>query len=101
MEKENFIEQPGEDNFEFNADEEGFVRFGDVSNRFIPMMQIQYSSEYLTGRGGSIKLSEGLRIKEPDRGNYHMIRIHKDDIPEFVRRYRDHEAEQKKLFSSE
>jgi hypothetical protein len=103
MEKEQkFFEQPEADNFEFDdTDEEGFVRFGDVSNRFIPLMQVQYSSRYLNGLGGSPNLGEGLRTKNPGVAGCHTVRIHKDDIPEFVRRYREYEAEQKRLFSGE
>jgi hypothetical protein len=102
MEKERKIfEQPEGDNFAFESDKEGFVEFSDVSNRFIPRMQVQYSSRYLNGLADSPNLGEGLRVKNPDPGNYHAFMIHKDDIVEFVRRYRDYEAEQKKLFSPE
>jgi len=101
MEKEQkFFEQPEEDNFEFDdIDKEGYVRFGDVSDRFIPRMQVQYSSRYLNGLAGSPNLGEGLRTKNPGVAGYHSVRIHKDDIPEFVRRYREHEEERKKLFN--
>jgi len=58
-------------------------------------MQVQYSSRYLNGLADSPNLGEGLRVKNPDPGNYHAFMIHKDDIVEFVRRYRDYEAEQK------
>jgi hypothetical protein len=101
MEKEqNFFEQPEGDNFEFNdVDKEGFVRFGDVSDRFIPRMQVQYSSRYLNGLAGSPNLGEGLRIKQCGVHSCHTVRIHKDDISEFVRRYREYEEERKKLFN--
>jgi len=98
---EKIFAKPEESDYNFDADEEGFVRFGDVSNRFIPRMQVQYSSRYLTGVGETPDLSEGLRVKKSDVGNYHVMRIHKDDIPEFVRRYNKYEEERKKLFSGE
>jgi hypothetical protein len=91
-----------EPDYNFDADEEGFVRFGDVSRRFIENEQVQYTSRFLNGVGGQRpNLAKGLRIKEGPMKSYHTVRIHRDDIPEFVRRYNEYEEERKKLFSSE
>ena len=64
-----------------------WVLIGDVKNRL--NMQSQYLSRYLTGVGGYSTVSEGIRWANPQPGNYHAIRIHPDDVDEFVRRVAD------------
>lgn len=68
------------------ADENGFVSFGDVSRGEL-RKQAQYGSRYVDGFQGEYpSLGEGLRFEgSPD--DYHSLRIHKDDIAEFVRRF--------------
>ncbi|MDD5589998.1 MAG: hypothetical protein PHQ47_02390 [Candidatus Portnoybacteria bacterium] len=78
----------------FEADEDGFVNFGDVSRRLLGK-QAQYGSRYINDAFKSEypQLGEGLRIKgNPD--DYHSIRIHKDDVEEFVRRYNEFKQNQ-------
>ncbi len=68
----------------------GYSLFGDTARNQLGQ-QCQYASRYIDGRiEGYPALGEGLRFKELDSGSYHSIRIHRDDIPEFVRRYREH-----------
>lgn len=82
-------ERPGEQ-FEiegewFDVDQDGFVNFGDVA-RGLLHQQSQYASRYISGLDRP-KLAEGLRtLGDPD--DYHELRIHKDDIQEFVDRVR-------------
>lgn len=66
----------------------GYTSFGDVARRELNQ-QCQYASRYIEGKiEGYPALGEGLRFKDLDRGNYHFIRIHRDDVEEFVNRYR-------------
>lgn len=81
-----FKEKPFEQNPVFEADEEGFVNFGEVSRRLLDI-QAQYGSRYVDGAFGEYpNLGDGLRIKG-NSDDYHNLRIHEDDIAEFVRRY--------------
>lgn len=67
----------------------GYAMFGDVARKQIGQ-QSQYASRYIDGTlEGYPALGEGLRFKG-DPKSYHSVRIHRDDIPEFVRRYREH-----------
>lgn len=71
----------------FEADKNGFVSFGDVSRRLMGK-QAQYGAKYVDGAFGEYpKLGDGLRI-EGDSDDYHNLKIHKDDVAEFVRRYK-------------
>jgi hypothetical protein len=71
----------------FEADEDGFVDFGEVSRQLLGK-QSQYGARYLFGAFGEYpNLGENLRIKGR-LDNYHFIRIHKDDVAEFIRRYK-------------
>lgn len=73
---------------EFN--DAGYSPFGDFSRNRLGM-QCQYGSRYVTGRlDGYPALGEGLRFKGTDRGDYHAIEIHRDDMDEFEKRYRAH-----------
>ncbi len=77
----------------FESDENGFVKFGDVSRRILNK-QCQYGVSFAFGDSGSgcPNLGEGLRITG-DIGNYHDVKIHQDDIEEFVRRYKAYRNE--------
>lgn len=74
----------------FESDEDGFVDFGEVSRNLLGK-QTQYGSRYINGDFGEYpKLGEGLRIKGSS-ADYHFIKIHKDDIDEFYRRYQEYQ----------
>jgi len=80
---------------EFNDD--GFSSFGDFCRERLGQ-QCQYGSRYIDGRlEGYPALGEGLRfnngkrwgqVRELDASDYHSIRIHRDDMDEFERRYK-------------
>ena len=63
-------------------------------------MQCQYGSRYLTGTGGSVTFGEDLRWHGGDPetlfrqlgpgGDYHALRIHRDDVSVFVERVQSH-----------
>lgn len=73
--------------------DQGYSLFGDFSRTRLGQ-QCQYGSRYITGRlEGYPNLGEGLRFLNADSGNYHSIRIHRDDMDEFERRYRSHQAD--------
>lgn len=65
-------------------DAQGFVDFGEVA-RMLCHQQNQYCSRYLTGTPDRVHLGAGLRY-HGDEGNYHSLRLHKDDVEEFVTR---------------
>jgi len=68
----------------------GHSSFGDFSRSRLGQ-QCQYGSRYILGRiEGYPALGEGLRFENLDRSDYHSIRIHRDDMDEFERRYRAH-----------
>ena len=72
-----------------------YVNFGDISRGQLGI-QCQYGSRYTDGGCGWKNLGEGLRFK----GNtniYHSLRIHKDDVEEFVNRYNKHMKEIREL----
>jgi len=76
------FEQPTK---KFEADENGFVRFGDVASMLLKQ-QAQYASRYVDGFQEEYpNLGEGLRF-EGKSDDYHNLKIHQDDINEFVRR---------------
>lgn len=79
----------------FEADKEGYVKFGDVSRKLLEK-QCQYGVTYAFGDENCDcpNLGEGLRITG-DPGNYSDVKIHKDDIDEFVRRYKEYKEQQK------
>lgn len=86
--------------FSEDADADGYVRFGPVARSRMGE-QCQYASRYIGGRmEGYPALGEGLRFKNVASGNYHNIRIHLDDIDEFVRRYREYEKSRLAGFGS-
>jgi hypothetical protein len=61
-----------------------YVDFGDVARDMLNE-QCQYISEYVDGRHGRPALGDGLRIVG-DPCDYHGLKIHKDDVEEFVSR---------------
>jgi antitoxin component of MazEF toxin-antitoxin module len=61
-----------------------YIDFGDFCRRECDI-QCQYGSHYLTGLAGYPNLGEGLRYTG-NGGDYHPIRIHKDDAPVFKER---------------
>ena len=78
-------------NLQEMADEEGFVPFREVAWTFMEGMQAQYASRYIDGAiPGWPNLGEGLRFKG-EASNYYSVKIHKDDIEEFVKRVRDYQ----------
>ncbi len=85
------FERPGEqfeiEGKQFDIDENGFVHFGDVAIDLL-QQQPQYASRYVEGKiSGYPNLGEGLQFQgEP--ADYHELRIHKDDIREFIDRVR-------------
>lgn len=72
------------------------VDFGDVARQRVGM-QCQYASRYVSGEcpkdyqdeypdvASDPQFGDELRV-EGDAGNYHGIRIHADDVDEFVAR---------------
>lgn len=85
---------------DFNDD--GFSPFGDFCRGRLGQ-QCQYGSRYIDGKlEGYPNLGEGLRfnngkrwgrVRELDTSDYHFIRIHRDDMDEFERRYRAYQEE--------
>lgn len=68
-----------------------YVSFGDVA-RDRCGEQCQYVSNYVNPwREGTPDLGAELRF-QGDPGDYHSLRIHRDDVEEFVRRYLAHRA---------
>ncbi|MFA5644130.1 MAG: hypothetical protein WC928_01225 [Patescibacteria group bacterium] len=90
---------PKESSFEqkpsFEADKDGFVNFGDVSRQILKK-QGQYGVAYAFGDESCDcpNLGDGLRILG-NPGNYCDVKIHKDDIDEFVRRYKAYQEERR------
>ena len=75
-------------------EENEYVDFGDVSRGELGL-QCQYGSRYVDGKIERWpNLGEGLRFKG-NTNNYHSLKIHKDDVDEFVHRvksYRESEG---------
>lgn len=65
-----------------------FTDFGDIARQRLNE-QCQYISRYVDGRHGCPNLGQGLRF-EGDPHNCHSLRIHVDDVEEFVRRVQNH-----------
>ncbi|MEA2097935.1 MAG: hypothetical protein U9P70_02575 [Patescibacteria group bacterium] len=90
MEKveENTIEIMGES---FEVDEDGFVSFSDVASKILNGTT-QQISRYADGRledGGYPNLAEDLRFSGK-MDMYHSLRMHKDDVEEFVKRVEEY-----------
>ncbi len=90
-----FKEKPFEQKPTFEADRDGFVKFGDVSRKLLNK-QCQYGVTYAFGDESCDcpNLGKDLRITG-DPGIYHDVKIHKDDVDEFIRRYEAYKKEQK------
>jgi len=72
-----------------NNDEDDYVNFGDVSRKHLGL-QCQHGSRYVDGKiPGYKNLGKGLRFKG-NTNMYHLLKIHKDDVEEFVSRYNLH-----------
>ncbi len=72
-----------------------FICFGDLSRNEMGQ-QCQYGSRYVnSGMDDYPNLAEGLRI-EGDPLNHHSLRIHVDDVPTFMKRYREHREARKR-----
>lgn len=80
------------DGVELDVDAQGFVSFGDVARGIIGQHVI-YASKYINGGVGNYpNLGEGLRfLGNPN--NYNGLKIHKDDIREFVARILNYREE--------
>ena len=65
--------------------ENEFINFGDVVREKVGM-QCQYASMYIDGICERENLGVGLRFRNLNHDNYHIIEIHRDDVDEFVRR---------------
>jgi hypothetical protein len=66
-----------------------FVNFGDVARKEMGQ-QCQYACRYFCRNWASEYpfLGEGLRIIGDSR-DYHSMQIHREDVPEAVRRYKE------------
>lgn len=65
----------------------GYSCFGDFARDSLGE-QCQYASRHIDGRmEGYEALGEGLRFQNVGSGDYHDIRIHRDDMAEFGGRY--------------
>lgn len=73
----------------FNVDENGYVHFGDIALDLL-RQQSQYASRYVDGKiEGYPNLGNDLRF-QGSSSDYHELKIHKDDIEEFIRRVREY-----------
>jgi hypothetical protein len=72
--------------------DDDYINFGDFARNVLGQ-QCQYASRYTTGKHGDPNLGIGLRFKNLDTGNYHDIKIHKDDVKEFETRYKKHRGD--------
>ncbi|MBT4849416.1 hypothetical protein HON36_01025 [Candidatus Parcubacteria bacterium] len=76
----------------FELDGNGFIEFGSLSRR-VMKKQCQYGSRYIDGKLDDYpNLGEGLRF-EGDTSDYHFIKIHKDDVTEFIKRVREYQSQ--------
>jgi len=73
----------------YEIDEEGYVKFGDIARGEMDM-QSQYAARYVHGVLGDPNLGEGLRFKG-NYDDYHFMKIHHEDIEEFLKRFREYE----------
>lgn len=71
------------------VDEDGYVSF----NKDRRLGQNQYASRYTDGRVGSPNLGADLRWRNLDRGDYHFIRIHRDDLLTFHARVKAYQQD--------
>ena len=77
----------------FNEKPSKMIDFGQLSRTELGQ-QCQYGSRYVHGKiEGYPNLAEGLRVTG-DLFNYHSLRMHIDDVPTFIERYREHHEAQ-------
>ena len=76
---------------ELPVDSEGFISIGDFATQILGR-QSKSIVEFLDPSREVGEAVEGLRTKNVDPGNYQGW-IHKDDLPEFVQRVREHYGE--------
>ncbi|MFT7645149.1 MAG: hypothetical protein ACI9BF_000820 [Candidatus Paceibacteria bacterium] len=77
----------------YEADESGFVRLGDIALGEFEGLQSQYLSYYVEGRvRGYPKLGEDIRF-EGHPTDWHQLRIHRDDVEEFVSRVKEYKSQ--------
>lgn len=71
-----------------------YVSLGDISRSRLGK-QAQYGTRFFSKtyckNSGYTYLGYGLRIVGGEDGNYHEMKIHKDDVEEAVRRYETHQ----------
>jgi len=77
------------DHYLEHVDEDGYVPF----NKDRRLGQNQYASRYADGRVESPDLGAGLRWRNLDRGDYHFIRIHRDDLTTFHERVKAYQRD--------
>ena len=70
-----------------------YVEFGEIARRRCDE-QAQYCSRTIDGFLEYPNLGEGLRFRGDPR-DYHFVEIHKDDVEEFVTRWKAYKARQK------
>lgn len=70
------------------TDHEAFVPLGDVARGRLGE-QCQYIAPLVAGTGRLPALGEGLRVRGTV-ADYHSMRIHRDDVEEFVSRVSAH-----------
>lgn len=81
----------------------GFSPFGDFCRTRLGQ-QCQYGSRYISGRlegypalGDGLRFNNGMgydgKVRLLDPGDYHSVRIHRDDMDEFERRYKAFQEE--------
>jgi hypothetical protein len=72
-----------------------YLRFEDVIHKQLPAAEGQYVSRYVDGSLGCPNLGEGLRfIGDPIQ--WARLRIHKDDVEEFIKRYNTYKEKKRK-----
>lgn len=76
-------------NLSIKSDEWGYVSFWDLARNIINM-QAQYAARYVDWAFDEYpNLWKWLRFKG-NTDDYHFLMIHKDDILEFVKRFKNH-----------
>lgn len=70
------------------TDGEGYVRLGEISRSDFNERQIKNIASFLDGSEG-VNLGENIRY-EGNSGNYTDMKIHIDDLEDFVRRIKEY-----------
>ena len=75
------------------SEDEDFVNFGDEWSKRVGS-PTQYGERYILGEiEGWPNLGKGLKFKGDPVNGYYSVKIHKDDIEEFFRRYNQYQEE--------